>query len=60
MTDDLSTQPDSDVVVDDVVDVAFDLTDADNAVEADDDVEIVDDPWTRPGAWYVEIGRAHV
>ena len=53
MTDDLSTQPDSDVVVDDVVDVAFDLTDADNAAEADDDVEIVDDPWTRPGAWYV-------
>ena len=41
---------------DDTVDVAFDLTD-DAAADEDgeDEVEevIVDDPWTRPGAWYV-------
>ena len=42
----------------DAVDVAFDLTgDADAAdaaeeAEAEDEVDI-DDPWTRPGAWYV-------
>jgi len=43
----------------DAVDVAFDLTgDADGADagdaadEAEDEVDI-DDPWTRPGAWYV-------
>lgn len=54
-----ATDPDADGA--DAVDVAFDLTgdagdaDADGAdndgAEADD--EIVDDPWTRPGAWYV-------
>ncbi len=41
---------------DDTVDVAFDLTDGAAADEAgEDEVEevIVDDPWTRPGAWYV-------
>ena len=38
---------------DDTVDVAFDLTD--DAAAGEDEVEevIVDDPWTRPGAWYV-------
>jgi transcription termination/antitermination protein NusG len=42
----------------DAVDVAFDLTgdadgaDADTADEAEDEIDI-DDPWTRPGAWYV-------
>jgi transcription termination/antitermination protein NusG len=42
---------------DDTVDVAFDLTDEAQADDEDgeDDVEevIIDDPWTRPGAWYV-------
>ena len=43
----------------DAVDVAFDLTGdadgadaADAADEAEDEIDI-DDPWTRPGAWYV-------
>jgi len=47
-------EPDTDGT--DAVDVAFDLTvDADAgdaADEAEDEVDI-DDPWTRPGAWYV-------
>jgi transcription termination/antitermination protein NusG len=45
---------------DTTVDASFDLTaDADHgdavaaADDAADDDEIVDDPWTRPGAWYV-------
>lgn len=40
---------------DESVDVAFDLTGTDEASsddEAEDEV-VVDDPWTRPGAWYV-------
>lgn len=40
---------------DESVDVAFDLTGTDEA-SADDDAEdevVIDDPWTRPGAWYV-------
>jgi transcriptional antiterminator NusG len=40
---------------DESVDVAFDLTGTDEA-SADDEAEdevVVDDPWTRPGAWYV-------
>lgn len=40
---------------DESVDVAFDLTGTDE-VSADDEAEdevVVDDPWTRPGAWYV-------
>jgi transcription termination/antitermination protein NusG len=42
----------------DSVDVAFDLTgEADDAERGDEadagEDEIVDDPWTRPGAWYV-------
>jgi transcriptional antiterminator NusG len=58
MTDDLI--PDTDaaeaaaddvVVADDVIDASFDLTDT--PAESDDDVEIIDDPWTRPGSWYV-------
>ncbi len=41
---------------DDVIDASFDLSD--DAVGAEGDAEdgepeIVDDPWTRPGAWYV-------
>lgn len=56
------TEPDTDGT--DAVDVAFDLTgeadgadgtDADAADAAEDveDEADIDDPWTRPGAWYV-------
>ena len=42
---------------DDTVDASFDLSDDADAEASDDDAvveeEIVDDPWTRPGAWYV-------
>jgi transcriptional antiterminator NusG len=45
------------VDAEDVVDASFDLTDVvegdDAAVEADGDETPVDDPWTRPGQWYV-------
>ena len=37
----------------DAVDVSFDLTDEEVADEAEAEAEVVDDPWTRPGAWYV-------
>ncbi len=39
-----------------VVDAAFDLSDAvaDESSDDDDEAEeVIDDPWTRPGAWYV-------
>jgi len=35
----------------DIVDASFDLTDAESVTEDDD--EPVDDPWTKPGSWYV-------
>jgi transcriptional antiterminator NusG len=40
---------------DDTVDATFDLSDDTEATgdEAPAEEEIVDDPWTRPGAWYV-------
>ena len=40
---------------DDTVDATFDLSDDTEATgdEAGVEEEIVDDPWTRPGAWYV-------
>jgi transcriptional antiterminator NusG len=41
---------------DETVDVSFDLSEDAEAESADDAVveeEVVDDPWTRPGAWYV-------
>lgn len=39
---------------DETVDVAFDLTESDDASSDDaDDEVVIDDPWTRPGAWYV-------
>lgn len=46
---------DADTEVDDTPDAAFDLTDGEaGAGEEDaDEAEVVDDPWTRPGAWYV-------
>ena len=41
----------------DIVDATFDLTDADPEADAESGVEgdatPVDDPWTRPGQWYV-------
>jgi len=50
-TDDTATDD-----TDETVDASFDLSDAADA-PADDDApveeEVVDDPWTRPGAWYV-------
>ena len=42
--------------VDDTVDASFDLSEDAEAESGDEAVveeEIVDDPWTRPGAWYV-------
>ena len=36
----------------DVVDASFDLS-ADTEAAAEEEVEIIDDPWTRPGQWYV-------
>lgn len=41
---------------DDAVDASFDLTDGDAPTEGEESDEsdvVVDDPWTRPGAWYV-------
>ena len=54
-TDDLGTD-DIDVEADAApeADVAFDLTaDADALVDDADAGEVIDDPWTRPGKWYV-------
>jgi transcriptional antiterminator NusG len=44
--------------VDETVDASFDLSeDAETETDASDEAvveeEVVDDPWTRPGAWYV-------
>ena len=41
-----------DAEADDAVDASFDLT-GDAEPEAEPEPEVVDDPWTRPGAWYV-------
>ena len=43
---------------DDQVDASFDLSSTEDAAtpaeaEAVEEVEIIDDPWTRPGQWYV-------
>jgi transcription termination/antitermination protein NusG len=53
-TDD-ATSDDATSDDDAVVDAAFDLSDAvaDEATDEADDDEVIDDPWTRPGAWYV-------
>ncbi len=40
-------------VVTDIVDASFDLTDAEPEAEGDADAAPIDDPWTRPGQWYV-------
>ena len=51
-TDDVTTED-----TDDTVDASFDLSEDADAEGGDDEApveeEIVDDPWTRPGAWYV-------
>lgn len=51
-----AVDPEADTVdPDESVDVAFDLTGTDEA-SSDDEAEeevVIDDPWTRPGAWYV-------
>jgi transcription termination/antitermination protein NusG len=42
---------------DETVDATFDLTEGDTSGDGDAvegvEAEVVDDPWTRPGAWYV-------
>ncbi len=62
MTDELTTPaPEVDVVVDaemdEQVDASFDLTASTDepvaAVAEDEEDEIIDNPWTRPGQWYV-------
>ena len=64
-TDDLTTdaaldaptidEPGDAEEVDEIVDASFDLSaDADAESDEDEEPEIpVDDPWTRPGSWYV-------
>src|SRR3954449_4788241 len=50
--DDTTVAPDAD----ETVDASFDLSDDAEAAAGDEaaaEEEIVDDPWTRPGAWYV-------
>jgi transcription termination/antitermination protein NusG len=44
-----------DTVLDDTVeiDASFDLTDQSDDVVAAEEVEEVEDPWTKPGSWYV-------
>lgn len=60
VVDDVVDEPVAEVAVteaDDIVDASFDLTDTEPAgdedVEAAADETPVDDPWTRPGQWYV-------
>ena len=54
-----TTDTDTETDIDDTVDAVFDLTDAATAdadAEPEADVEpevVVDDPWTKPGSWYV-------
>ena len=49
-TDDIESTDDVDST--DVVDASFDLTGDAETTDAVDD-EVVDDPWTKPGSWYV-------
>jgi transcription termination/antitermination protein NusG len=51
-----AAESDTDAVETDAVDVSFDLSSDAEAESADDEEleeAIIDDPWTRPGAWYV-------
>lgn len=56
-TDAASTEADTDAATDEeLVDASFDLSEGADAAaegEGEEDAEPVDDPWTRPGAWYV-------
>ena len=54
MSDENVTEIDPDTVLDTVLDLSA-APEAEAGVEAaaDDDYEVVDDPWTRPGKWYV-------
>ena len=53
-TDDSATD---EPATDDIVDATFDLSDSEPAAATESDAEAettpVDDPWTRPGQWYV-------
>ena len=57
ITEELIEAPEAlDTDTDTTVDVSFDLSSDAEAADSDvDDAEeeIIDDPWTRPGAWYV-------
>ena len=37
----------------DAVDASFDLSDAASADAVEEEEVVIDDPWTKPGAWYV-------
>jgi len=54
MSDENVTEIDPDTVLDTVLDLSA-ASEAEAVTEdaADDDYEVVDDPWTRPGKWYV-------
>jgi len=52
MSDENVTEIDPDTVLDTVLDLSA-APEAEGEVAADDDYEVVDDPWTRPGKWYV-------
>lgn len=54
MSDENVTEIDPDTVLDTVLDLsAAPEAEAGAEAAADDDYEVVDDPWTRPGKWYV-------
>ena len=50
-------EPVDEIATDDIVDATFDLSESEPAAETESDTETeaapVDDPWTRPGQWYV-------
>ena len=54
---DVAVEPDDAVVADDeIVDASFDLSEDAESAETDEDEEPevpFDDPWIRPGSWYV-------
>ncbi|MEQ1703936.1 MAG: transcription termination/antitermination protein NusG [Ilumatobacteraceae bacterium] len=50
-TDDVDTDDAADSA--DAVDASFDLSGAADDAEADEEEVVVDDPWTKPGQWYV-------
>lgn len=50
---DTADTPDTETDAPDTPDASFDLTEDGESTEGEGDEQIVDDPWTRPGAWYV-------